>query len=160
MVYNIPCFGGIAQLVRAFGSHPRGHRFEPYCLHQNEKTHFGRLTKVRFWNDVFLFLRQTSLHVAYSGVILFSNEEKASLRYKRCIKEKSARHNNEKKRMYFRYYHRNTSRIHIGTVDIGIWHFLNERRDAHGLHSWDTLCVFWYYGYIGRNFGRWYGSEV
>lgn len=27
-------FGGLAQLVRAFGSHPRGHRFEPYILHQ------------------------------------------------------------------------------------------------------------------------------
>ena len=24
-------------MVRAFGSHPRGHRFEPYCLHQNKK---------------------------------------------------------------------------------------------------------------------------
>ena len=41
MVYNIFCFGGIAQLVRAFGSHPRGHRFEPYCLHQSQKPLFG-----------------------------------------------------------------------------------------------------------------------
>ena len=32
--YNVSRNGGIAQLVRAFGSHPRGHRFEPYCLHQ------------------------------------------------------------------------------------------------------------------------------
>ena len=43
MVYNIPVadqtaeYGGIAQLVRAFGSHPRGHRFEPYCLHQSKR---------------------------------------------------------------------------------------------------------------------------
>ena len=26
-------FGGVAQLVRAFGSHPRGHGFEPPRLH-------------------------------------------------------------------------------------------------------------------------------
>ena len=29
--------GGVAQLVRAFGSHPRGHGFEPPRLHQKEK---------------------------------------------------------------------------------------------------------------------------
>ncbi len=52
-MYNIPCPGGIAQLVRAFGSHPRGHRFEPYCLHQNEKDtvwcpfRFGATYRVR-----------------------------------------------------------------------------------------------------------------
>jgi hypothetical protein len=27
-------FGRLAQLVRAFGSHPRGHRFEPCVAHQ------------------------------------------------------------------------------------------------------------------------------
>ena len=32
-VYNIR-YVGVAQLVRAFGSHPRGHGFEPPRLHQ------------------------------------------------------------------------------------------------------------------------------
>ena len=32
--YHIPCYGGIAQLVRAPASHVGGHRFESCCPHQ------------------------------------------------------------------------------------------------------------------------------
>ncbi len=34
-------YGDIAQLVRAFGSHPRGRGFEPRCLYQIEKYRRG-----------------------------------------------------------------------------------------------------------------------
>ena len=41
-------------MVRAFGSHPRGHRFEPYCLHQKRngttsrcRSFFGAIYRVR-----------------------------------------------------------------------------------------------------------------
>ena len=37
MCYNYFCCGGVAQLVRAFGSHPRGRGFEPLRLHQTVK---------------------------------------------------------------------------------------------------------------------------
>lgn len=35
-------YGGIAQLVRAFGSHPRGLGFESLCLHQYDLCTFAR----------------------------------------------------------------------------------------------------------------------
>ena len=52
--YNVSRNGGIAQLVRAFGSHPRGRRFEPYCLHQEKSKSrdllFSIQSKGLVWN--------------------------------------------------------------------------------------------------------------
>ena len=41
-------YGGVAQLVRAFGSHPRGHGFEPPRLH-HKKESFVYQTKDSFF---------------------------------------------------------------------------------------------------------------
>lgn len=38
-IYNEKHLGGIAQLVRAFAWHARGHRFEPYYLHHKTPWH-------------------------------------------------------------------------------------------------------------------------
>ena len=37
LLYHRLYFGDIAQLVRAFASHARGHGFEPPCLHQRSR---------------------------------------------------------------------------------------------------------------------------
>ena len=63
LCYNLSYNGGIAQLVRAFGSHPRGRRFEPYCLHQKKSTAIAVLF---FW--------------LFSPVVLITNTQSPRLR--------------------------------------------------------------------------------
>ena len=53
VLYNDTC-GGVAQLVRAFGSHPRGHGFEPPRLHQKITSHSDVifLSKPQDWHII------------------------------------------------------------------------------------------------------------
>lgn len=51
-------FGGIAQLVRAFGSHPKGRGFEPPCVHQLKTPVLRDLVA---WNGRLLFVKDRRL---------------------------------------------------------------------------------------------------
>ena len=65
-IWSVFLFGRIAQLVRAFASHARGHGFESPCVHHLEKPLKQRLflclcglqrflkAKIYFWNNIII----------------------------------------------------------------------------------------------------------